>query len=62
MTGSYIEIERHRAAIQRVDISRPVKLALEWNILTTSKSFFDYGCGYGGDVQRTTKLGYSTLR
>ncbi|MBW4602000.1 MAG: DNA phosphorothioation-associated putative methyltransferase [Calothrix sp. FI2-JRJ7] len=60
MTGSYIEIERHRAAIQRVDISRPVKLALEWNILTPSNSFFDYGCGYGGDVQRTTKLGYQS--
>jgi DNA phosphorothioation-associated putative methyltransferase len=56
---SELEIERHRAAIPRNDISRPVKLAMECDILTGETTFFDYGCGYGGDVQRTAALGIS---
>ncbi|AUT01735.1 DNA phosphorothioation-associated methyltransferase [Nostoc sp. CENA543] len=53
-----VEIERHRAAIARTEISRPVRLAIEWAILNQDTSFFDYGCGYGGDVQRVANLGY----
>ncbi|MGH1393622.1 MAG: DNA phosphorothioation-associated putative methyltransferase [Trichormus sp.] len=56
-----VEIERHRAAIARTEISRPVRLAIEWAILNQNTSFFDYGCGYGGDVQRLTNLGYNSL-
>ncbi|HIK08287.1 MAG TPA: DNA phosphorothioation-associated putative methyltransferase [Trichormus sp. M33_DOE_039] len=56
-----VEIERHRAAIARTEISRPVRLAIEWAILNQDTSFFDYGCGYGGDVQRVANLGYSSL-
>ncbi|HYW19000.1 MAG TPA: DNA phosphorothioation-associated putative methyltransferase [Nodularia sp. (in: cyanobacteria)] len=59
MTES-LEIERHRAAIARNDISRPVRLAIEWAILDQETSFFDYGCGYGGDVQRVGNLGYTS--
>ncbi|QLE55603.1 DNA phosphorothioation-associated putative methyltransferase [Nostoc sp. TCL26-01] len=55
-----LEIERHRAAIARTEISRPVRLAIEWAILNPDKSFFDYGCGYGGDVQRVANLGYTS--
>lgn len=55
-----LEIERHRAAIARTDISRPVRLAIEWAILTQDTTFFDYGCGYGGDVQRIKNLGYTS--
>jgi len=50
-------IERHRAAIIRSDLSRPVRLAIECGILTKDTTFFDYGCGYGGDVQRVGLLG-----
>ncbi|CEJ43525.1 DNA phosphorothioation-associated putative methyl transferase [Umezakia ovalisporum] len=57
---SYLEIERHKAAIARNDISRPVRLAIEWSILNHNTSFFDYGCGYGGDVQRVANLGYTS--
>ncbi|MDB9305708.1 DNA phosphorothioation-associated putative methyltransferase [Nodularia spumigena CS-591/12] len=60
MPDSYLEIERHRAAIARNDISRPVRLAIEWAILNQETSFFDYGCGYGGDVQRVGNLGYTS--
>jgi DNA phosphorothioation-associated putative methyltransferase len=55
-----LEIERHRAAIARNDISRPVRLAIEWAILHQDTTFFDYGCGYGGDVQRVANLGYTS--
>ncbi|MEH2062773.1 MAG: DNA phosphorothioation-associated putative methyltransferase [Nostoc sp.] len=55
-----LEIERHRAAIARTDISRPVRLAIEWAILNQDTTFFDYGCGYGGDVQRVANLGYTS--
>ncbi|MEH2330989.1 DNA phosphorothioation-associated putative methyltransferase [Nostoc sp.] len=55
-----LEIERHRAAIARTDLSRPVRLAIEWAILNQDTTFFDYGCGYGGDVQRVKNLGYTS--
>lgn len=53
------EIERHRAAIVRTDISKPVRLAIESAILTQDNTFFDYGSGHGGDIQRLTKQGYN---
>ena len=52
------EIERHRAAIVRTDISKPVRLAIESAILSKDTTFFDYGCGHGGDVERTANQGY----
>ncbi|BAY15547.1 hypothetical protein NIES21_13640 [Anabaenopsis circularis NIES-21] len=60
MPESYLEIDRHRAAIARTEISRPVRLAIEWSIINQDTTFFDYGCGYGGDVQRVGNLGYSS--
>ena len=53
-------IERHKAAIHRNDISRPVKLAIELEVLTKEISFFDYGCGHGGDIKRLKHLGYKS--
>jgi DNA phosphorothioation-associated putative methyltransferase len=52
------EIERHRAAIVRTDLSKPVRLAIESAILSQDTTFFDYGCGHGGDVERTRSQGY----
>jgi DNA phosphorothioation-associated putative methyltransferase len=54
------EIERHRAAIARTDLSKPVRLAIESAILTKDTTFFDYGCGHGGDVERTANHGYTS--
>jgi len=53
-----LEIERHRAAIARTEISRPVRLALEAELLNENTSFFDYGCGHGGDIKRIAERGY----
>jgi DNA phosphorothioation-associated putative methyltransferase len=56
-----LEVERHRAAMTRVELSRPVRLAIESGILTTATTIFDYGCGVGGDVQRLTAAGYQCM-
>lgn len=52
------DIERHKAAISRNDISKPVRLALEANLFNPNTTFFDYGCGLGGDVRRLASRGY----
>ncbi|MBD2386705.1 DNA phosphorothioation-associated putative methyltransferase [Cylindrospermum sp. FACHB-282] len=52
------QIDRHKAAIVRNDFSRPVRLALETNLFTPDTTFFDYGCGHGGDVIRLGQQGY----
>lgn len=55
------KIERHKAAIKRKEISKPVRLALEANLfLTTETTFFDYGCGYGLDFQSLAEKGYQS--
>ncbi|MBE9145390.1 DNA phosphorothioation-associated putative methyltransferase [Planktothrix mougeotii] len=52
------KIERHRAALPRKTLSRPVRLALEAELFQKETTFFDYGCGYGGDIQRLAEQGY----
>ena len=51
-------IRRHRTAMRRSDLSRPVKLAIADGVLETCRSFFDYGCGHGGDVEILNRLGF----
>ena len=53
-----IRIERHKAAIVRKELSRPVRLGLEAGLFKEGATFFDYGCGYGGDIARIAKKGY----
>lgn len=52
------QIERHRAAIKRTELSKPVRLALEAGLFSQESTFFDYGCGYGSDVQHIADRGY----
>lgn len=53
------QIDRHKAAITRYNLSRPVRLALEAGLFTSETSFLDYGCGRGGDVKQMKKQGYT---
>ncbi|MDJ0716872.1 MAG: DNA phosphorothioation-associated putative methyltransferase [Prochloraceae cyanobacterium] len=53
-----VRIDRHKAAIVRKELSRPVRLALEAGLFSIETTFFDYGCGYGGDIERLGKRGY----
>ena len=55
-----ILIERHKAAIKRTELSRPVKIALEADLFKEGTTFFDYGCGYGEDIKQIERLGYSS--
>ncbi|MGC1247826.1 MAG: DNA phosphorothioation-associated putative methyltransferase, partial [Spirulinaceae cyanobacterium] len=55
-----IKIERHKAAMVRKSLSRPVRLALEADLFSPDTTFFDYGCGWGGDVERMAKKGYQS--
>jgi DNA phosphorothioation-associated putative methyltransferase len=50
-------IERHKTAIKRVDTSRPVRLALEAGLICPERTFLDYGCGHGFDLQAVEQLG-----
>jgi len=54
----YLKIERHKAAMSRNSLSKPVRLALEANLFTPDLTFFDYGCGFGGDVKRIAEQGW----
>lgn len=59
--GQPVFIERHRAALIRKTLSRPVRLALETGLFVPDvTTFFDYGCGYGGDIERIAQQGYDT--
>ena len=55
-----VKIERHKAAISRNDLSKPMRLALEAGLFSRETVFFDYGCGQGGDIERVAKLGYAS--
>ena len=55
-----VKIERHKAALSRNDFSKPVRLALEAGLFSRETTFFDYGCGQGGDIERVAKLGYDS--
>lgn len=53
-------ISRHKTAIKRPDVSRPVRLALEHGLLNPQTTFFDYGCGYGDDINRLNEQGITS--
>ena len=54
MQGS---ISRHKTAISRAELSRPIKVALSDGILSPDLSIFDYGCGHGDDLRLLAKRG-----
>ena len=55
-----IKIDRHKAAIHRQDLSKPVRLALEAGLFIECSTFFDYGCGHGEDIQRIGDRGFTS--
>lgn len=53
-------IARHRTALTRTSLSRPLATALTDQLLSpTTCSIFDYGCGHGDDLRHLTALGYT---
>lgn len=48
---------RHRTALVRGALSRPVQLAADLGLVTTESTFFDYGCGRGDDIAGLARAG-----
>ena len=59
-TESNIAVLRHRAAIRRSELSRPLKCLVRDNLLNSQTTFFDYGCGYGDDLEHVVRLGFES--
>lgn len=51
-------VERHRTAISRARLSKPVQALLSSGFLSEDRSFFDYGCGKGDDISFLTSTGF----
>jgi hypothetical protein len=51
-------IHRHKTALTRYELSKPVKTLLEYGMLKPGTSVFDYGCGQGSDVRGLRALGH----
>jgi DNA phosphorothioation-associated putative methyltransferase len=59
MSALTTTIERHRTALQRKDLSRPVKRAISDGLISPSVTVFDYGCGRGGDLEMLAAQGFA---
>lgn len=51
-------VARHKTALTRVALSRPIAAAVADGLLGLSDSVFDYGCGHGDDIRHLRSLGY----
>src|SRR6266446_1393626 len=51
LVGSAPPIPRHRTAMSRPELSRPLRLALDAGLIEKSSGVFDYGCGRGDDLR-----------
>ncbi len=52
-------VYRHKTAIIRTRLSRPVQTLVEYGLLSKETAFLDYGCGQGDDVERLRRMGYT---
>lgn len=51
-------VRRHKTALTRYTLSKPVKSLVEFDQIAPGSTFFDYGCGLGDDVRGLLELGY----
>ncbi|MFN8059571.1 MAG: DNA phosphorothioation-associated putative methyltransferase [Vicinamibacterales bacterium] len=52
-------IPRHRTALTRTALSKPIRQAIADGVITPDATIFDYGCGKGSDVKRLGANGRS---
>jgi DNA phosphorothioation-associated putative methyltransferase len=52
-------VARHKTAMSRAALSRPLATAARDEILQPAKTVFDYGCGRGDDIRHLSALGFS---
>ncbi|QUS61403.1 DNA phosphorothioation-associated putative methyltransferase [Synechocystis sp. PCC 7339] len=53
------KIDRHKAAIVRRQMSRPVRSLFDADLLSQGMTFFDYGCGHGEDLKFVSEKGFT---
>ncbi|MEH6621162.1 MAG: DNA phosphorothioation-associated putative methyltransferase [Dietzia maris] len=51
-------VPRHKTALTRASISRPMASAISDGLISPETSVFDYGCGKGDDIRHLQTLGY----
>lgn len=51
-------VDRHKTALTRYELSKPIKTLLEFGLLKPDWSVFDYGCGQGSDIRGLDAMGY----
>lgn len=51
-------IARHKTALVRGSLSRPLAIASADGLLKPGRTIFDYGCGRGDDLRHLRQLGY----
>jgi DNA phosphorothioation-associated putative methyltransferase len=52
-----VQIARHKTAMKRYTLSRPLALAMTHRVIEPFRRVLDYGCGRGADVRLLTKAG-----
>ncbi|TJY69477.1 DNA phosphorothioation-associated putative methyltransferase [Arthrobacter sp. CAU 1506] len=52
-------IARHKTALSRTGLSRPISTAIADGLLGQDNTVFDYGCGKGDDIRHLLALGYA---
>jgi DNA phosphorothioation-associated putative methyltransferase len=52
-------VARHKTALTRVALSRPLATAMADGLLPEGSTVFDYGCGKGDDLRHLRALGYA---
>lgn len=52
-------VARHKTALTRVALSRPMATAMADGLLPEGSTVFDYGCGKGDDLRHLRALGYA---
>ena len=57
MSGE-VAVARHRTAMSRSALSRPLTTALADALLPEGTTVFDYGCGKGDDIRHLKALGF----
>src|SRR4051794_9084616 len=52
-----VRIDRHKTALRRSRLSRPIQTAISDSLIGEHTSVFDFGCGHGDDVRLLGDLG-----
>jgi DNA phosphorothioation-associated putative methyltransferase len=52
------EVTRHRTALLRTELSRPLRTVIADGLLPARMTLMDYGCGRGDDVRFLKERGY----